>query len=367
MNWLLLSAETPGVIRDENGVPIEWTLLKIGENNFCQNGKDGVIYLSAEGAGNIIQYHNKKGELIPVDSEHYLFELAEKHKLDETDVIKLFPGQTAALGYGSLHLSGEELRIRVKWTDSAYPFIKDKIYKYFSPVLRGMETGPLRLTSVAMTNTPAINQLDALAASALSDRSDGSDMSDRTTNRKEPGMGKVEKAICRLLGRDVIALSGEGKEEEKEKIALEVEEKASTLEQILKLLNLEAGATPEEILAALKAETEKAKSAEDKQKELEKIQAEQEEKKHAELVEKGKAERKIVESDMDYVNSLDSKALSAYLDHAAPKVPAPIAKPERKPDAVALSATDRIAIDSLKNAGVKNAEELYLKHKRKGC
>lgn len=98
MNWLLLSAETPGVIRDENGVPIEWTLLKIGENNFCQNGKDGVISHSAEGAGNIIQYHNKKGELIPVDSEHYLFELAEKHKLDETDVIKLFPGQTAALG-----------------------------------------------------------------------------------------------------------------------------------------------------------------------------------------------------------------------------------------------------------------------------
>ena len=69
---------------------------------------------------------------------------------------------------------------------------------------------------------------------------------------------------------------------------------------------------------------------------------------------------------MEYVNSLDSKALSAYLDHAAPKVPAPIAKPERKPDAVALSATDRIAIDSLKNAGVKNAEEEYLKH-RKGC
>ena len=179
-------------------------------------------------------------------------------------------------------------------------------------------------------------------------------------------MGKLEKAMCRLLGRDSIALGGEVKEEDKEKIALEVEEKASTLEQILKLLNLEAGATPEEILAALKAETEKTKSAEDKQKELEKIQAEQEEKKHAELVEKGKADRKIVESDMEYVNSLDSKALSAYLDHAAPKVPAPIAKPERKPDAVALSATDRIAIDSLKNAGVKNAEEEYLKH-RKGC
>ena len=29
---IMLSAESPGVKRDENGVPIEWTLLKIGEN-----------------------------------------------------------------------------------------------------------------------------------------------------------------------------------------------------------------------------------------------------------------------------------------------------------------------------------------------
>ena len=56
MNWLLLSAETPGVIRDENGVPIEWTLLKIGRNNFCQNGKDRVIKLSKLGSGETAPY-----------------------------------------------------------------------------------------------------------------------------------------------------------------------------------------------------------------------------------------------------------------------------------------------------------------------
>ena len=67
---------------------------------------------------------------------------------------------------------------------------------------------------------------------------------------------------------------------------------------------------------------------------------------------------------MDYVNSLDSKALSAYLDHAAPKFPAPLAaKPGRTSGTVALSAVDRIAIDSLRNAGIKDAEAEYLKRK----
>ena len=31
-NWIALSAETPGVLRDECGVPVEWTLLREGEN-----------------------------------------------------------------------------------------------------------------------------------------------------------------------------------------------------------------------------------------------------------------------------------------------------------------------------------------------
>ena len=121
------------------------------------------------------------------------------------------------------------------------------------------------------------------------------------------------------------------------------------------------------MIAALKAETEKAVSADEKQAQLDKISEENEKKAHADLVAKGRAERKIVDSDMEYVNGLDSKALSAYLDHAGPKFPAPLdhKTPERKPDAAALSAVDRIAIDSLRNAGVQDAETEYLKRKGK--
>lgn len=357
MNWISLSAESPGVVRDENGVPVEWTLLRIGSNPISQEGKDGALVLTGDAMRQIMAYHEKKGELIPVDSEHYLFELANQKKLDESETLKLFPGGVAALGFGSLALSGEDLRIKVKWNPKAYEMLKEKIYKYFSPVIRGLENGPLRVTSVAMTNTPAINNLDALAASANIKPATGG---------KET-MGKLEKALSRLLGRDSIALEAETKEEEKDKIACEVEEKASLIEQVKQLLGLDAGATLDEVIAALKAETEKAKSADDKQAQIDELAASAEKKAHADLVAKGRAERKIVDADMEYVNSLDSKALSAYLDHAAPKFPAPLEhKPSgRKSDAVALSAVDRIAIDSLRNAGIKDAETEYLKRKGK--
>ena len=362
-NWIALSAETQRVIRDENGVPVEWTLLKIGDNPLCQEGKDDNLSLTAEQMGEIMEYHRKKGELIPLDSEHYLYELANQKKLDESEALKMFPGGVAALGYGSLALSGEDLRVKVKWTPAAYEFMREKIYKYFSPVIRGIENGPLRVTSVAMTNTPAINHLDALAASANlipSDRSDKSETSDRKDR-----MDKLRSAIGRLLGRDNLALSGETPEEEKDKIACEVEEKASLIEQVKQLLKLAPEATLDEVIAALKAETEKAASADEKQEKLDEMAASAEQQAHADLVAKGRAARKIVDSDMEYINSLDSKALKAHLDHTAPKFPGKLPDPPRKADSIALSAADRSAIDSLRNAGVKDAETEYLKRKGK--
>ena len=344
MNWIALSSETPGVIRDPAGVPVEWTLLRAGDTPLCQEGRDGVLQLTADHLAEIEAYHHKKGEEIPLDSEHYLFELAERKHLDEAEALRLFPGGVAALGYGTLRLTGEELRINVKWTPAAYEMLKEKIYKYFSPVIRGLETGPLRVTSVAMTNTPAINHLDALAARAENHQPPV------PTGRKEPSMGKLEKAIQRLLGRDAVALGAETSEEEKDKIALEVEEKASLLEQVKTLLQLPPEATTEEVLAALRAEAEKAQSADAKQQQLDELAASAEKEAHSRLVEQGRAEGKITDADMDYVKSLDSKALSAHLAHTSRKVPVqPTAKPARKEpaDTVALTAEDESACKRL--------------------
>ena len=345
---MLLAAETPGVVRDENGVPAEWTLLKIGENPIVKNGVPGSISLSAADAAEIIDYHRKKGELIPVDSNHYLHELANRKNLDEAEVLKLLPSGVAAMGYGSLALAGDALRFRVQWTPTAYELLKEKIFKYFSPAIRGLVTPPLRITSVAMENEPAINNLDALAASA--------------NNRKENQMGKLERALMRLTGRDAIALEAEA---DAESVAEEVEAKASLIEQVAELLGLEKSATVDEIVAALRAETEKAKSADEKQSQLDELAAAAERRAHDDLVAKGRAEGRIADSDMEYVNSLDSKALSAHLAHCGVKVPVRRFAPSPRPaDSAALSASDRIAIDALRNAGIADAEKEYLKTKK---
>ena len=359
-NWIALSAETQRVIRDENGVPVEWTLLKIGDNPLCQEGKDDNLSLTAEQMREIMEYHRKKGELIPLDSEHYLYELANQKKLDESEVLKMFPGGVAALGYGSLALSGEDLRVKVKWTPAAYEFMKEKIYKYFSPVIRGIENGPLRVTSVAMTNTPAINHLDALAASANLTPSDRSDKSGRS-DRKE-SMGKLESALGRLLRRDNLALSGETSNEEKDKIACEVEEKADLFEQIKKLMGLAEEAGNSEIAAALKAIIDKAAGADEKQQKLDEMAASAEKAEHARLVAVGKSQGKITPANQAWVDSLDSKALSAALPHMAVEVNLNTVTPDtRRADDndVALSADEERIIRTL---GIR--KEDYLNEKK---
>ncbi len=351
MEWLKLSAETPGVIRDENGVPIEWPLLKVGENPICQEGEDGSITLTAEQMARIVAYFAKKGEKIPLDSEHYLFELANRKQMDEAEVLRLFPGGVAALGFGTLALAGEDLRIKVKWTPTAYEFMREKIYNYFSPVIRGLEKGPLRITSVAMTNVPAINKLDALAARAETNQP--------ATGGKDQ-MIKFNKALAKLLGRDSVALGAETSEEEKDRIAAEIESKATLIEQVKTLLGLAPEASLDEVIAALKAETGKAATADEKQQQLDELAATAEKNEHARLVSLGRVERKIVEADMPYVNSLDSKALKAHLDHTSPKFPARLPDQGRKgdPDALALTAEEKLICKKL-----RISEEDFLKER----
>ena len=365
MNFITLSAEHASILRDEHGVPVEWTILHTGSNKLCQEGIDGEIALSADDMSSIMEYHQKKGELIPVDSDHYLFELARSKGLEEAETLRLFPGGVAALGFGSLHLAGDELRLKVKWNPAAHEMLKEKLYKYFSPVIRGLKHGPLRVTSVAMTNTPAINNLDALAASAnqpsgLSGRSDLPG-----TNQRSFTMTKTEKALQRLLGRDTVALSSDIQEKEDGTIAAEIEEKASVIEEVTKLLKLEPGASLDEIIAALKAEIERAADADEKQAKLDELAANAEADAHAKLVNQGRAEGKITNADMEYINSLDSRALAAHLQHCGRKVPvtSPVTPKRVQADTVALSASDRLAISALRNAGVADAEKLYLEKK----
>ena len=72
MNCITLASELRS---DSNGVPVEWTLLKAGETSYTKDGIDGKLSFTEKDLSEMLSYHEKKGEEIPVDSEHFLFAL----------------------------------------------------------------------------------------------------------------------------------------------------------------------------------------------------------------------------------------------------------------------------------------------------
>ena len=112
------------VKRDRNGVPEEWTLLHAGINRLVKNGKEYELRLSRDDLDAIAAYQAKKGEAIPVDSNHYLHMLAERHGVEESEALRLVPSGVAAMGFGTLYREEDELRIRVEWTPTAYELLK---------------------------------------------------------------------------------------------------------------------------------------------------------------------------------------------------------------------------------------------------
>ena len=44
-----------------------------------------------------------------------MYELANQKKLDESEVLRMFPGGVVAMGFGTLALGSEKLWLKVKW------------------------------------------------------------------------------------------------------------------------------------------------------------------------------------------------------------------------------------------------------------
>lgn len=317
------------VIRDKNGVPEEWSLLHTGENPFVKNGVKGIITLSTGDLDNIVKYFEEKGELIPVDSHHYLHHLSCSNHMEESEVLKFIPDGVAAMGFGKLFREGDQLRFRAEWNPGAYKLLMEKIFRYFSPVIRGLSGGPLRITSVALENQPAINDLDALAASAEAQTVPGDTEPDhnKTQQEKEMSMTPVEQALCRLLQVDTLMLSAETPDDE-EKIVQAIGEKAELIGELKRSLQLEETVPDSLLVIALKNLIENAGGKEELltrieelQKENECFRAEHEHKKHQELIRQGLQDGKIIPSTVSWWEKLSVAQLTEHLEQAPVIIP----------------------------------------------
>ena len=333
MDYTLFDGLALGDVLSDPACPKPFRLFAAGENTLTRNGKDYGLTLSAEQIRAIADYHTKKGEKIPIDSRHALFLAAEKAGVSENDASRAVPSKVAALGFASLEARDDGLYASgIELLPLAAELFKNGSLRYWSPVIRGLDgKSPLRVTSIAMDNVPALNGLDVLAAGGEnhnpSDLSDRSDLSD--TKRKDITMTETEKTLRNLLGEETLALSDDTDAEIAGKLAAlgaELEELRGKSEKLAAL--------------ELSAETEK-KTA---------------------LIDKAIAENRATNAERDGLMKLDLAWLSAELPkRAAGSVPT-ANLPEEKDKEIALTAEEKAFA---KARGI--SEEEFLKSKKGVC
>ena len=312
----------------EQDHPKPFRLFAVGENHLTRNGKEFVLTLSAEDIKAIAAYQQRKDEKIPIDSRHALFLAARKANLTESEALKAIPSKVAALGFAALSAEPDGLYAAdVELLPLGAELFRQGAFRYWSPVIRGLDgKSPLRVTSIAFDNVPALNGLDILAASdnLTSDLSDRSDLSDK--KRKELTMTETEKVLRALLGDNELALSDNTDAEVAAKLVAVGEELTSLRADREKLSGLE-----------LAAETAKKEA----------------------VINQALAENRITNAEVEGLKKLDLAWLSAEL----PKRPAtavPVAKTtETEEDAASLSAEEKAFC---KKMGLP--EEEFIKNKK---
>ncbi len=209
---LILRTEAAAVRRDGAGVPVAFRVFRPGPLSLTIDGQQVAGELTREDVQSILDYHRMKGEAIPVDCEHLLQVLADLRGIEEAELVRTEPllAEKGAAGFVRLtEENGELWAVVEKWAPRARELLSsagDAIYNYFSPVLRGLRKPPLRLTSFALTNVPAINDLDALAA--VGERTIGRMSPAMRGTNEEPTMDVMKKLI-ELLKLDAAAFAGE--------------------------------------------------------------------------------------------------------------------------------------------------------------
>jgi len=105
---------------------------------------------------------------VPIDYEHALATAADIAGDDESVLTDTLPRENPAAGFVTLSATPQGIMANVvSWTASAVKYLKDGAYQYFSPTIRGMMNGVPRISSIALTNEPALDQISAFTLSAL--------------------------------------------------------------------------------------------------------------------------------------------------------------------------------------------------------
>lgn len=327
MDYAIFDGLALGDVLADGSSPKPFRLFRVGENILTQNGRELKLTLSAEDLTSIAEYCRTKGEKIPIDSRHALFLAAERAGLSESEALKSIPSAVSALGFASLEMRDDGLyATQIELLPLAAELFKQGALRYYSPVIRGLDgKSPLRVTSIAMDNVPALNNLEMIAASGeagVQTKTPG------TGKQEEVNMTRTEIALRNLLGDSALALS----DSTDETVAVKIEALAAELPE----LRRKAGEADKLALAA-----------------------EQEQKRQ--IIDKAISENRATNAEREGLMKLDVAWLSAELpkraQNAVPTAPLPEGQEDEETEA--LSAEEKAFAEKM---GL-SAEE-FLKSKK---
>ena len=329
------------VQRGADGVPTGWRLFGFGPFRLTQDGQEYGGEFAQEHADAILAQAERKGTPVPLDAHHSLSAIANELGVDETELAATLSGKRLTLAFARLAKRADGLWLQdIEWTDLGRKLIAGGHFRYFSPVLRGLADGRLRITSVALTNNPALQGLDAIAASdGDTDGTDGggrvlrlADLVTRAVTPKWKGeqMKELLAKLGLILGTD-IALSDDGKAPEavETKLATLATELpglrllAGTAGKVRDALALTADAGEPQILAALQGLQAKGQAHDALKTRVDALALEAETNKRQKVIERGMTEGKLTPALVaNWAKGQDAAALEAFLQHA-PVIVAP--------------------------------------------
>lgn len=306
--------------------------------------------------------HSQKGDFT-VDDES--FELIRKQFKDrKLDLVIDYEHQTLsdvqapAGGWIKDLYKGEDAIIaKVEWTAKAAEYLKNKEYRYLSPVVlvRKRDQKAAAIHSVALTNTPAIDGMFALVNSLdIGDISEGGKIMDLKELAKALGLPEtateeeIKKAVEDAAKAAEKLKEMDGKKPGEGEPKPEGEDMVAN-STILSMLGLKADAKTEDVAASIMAL--KAGSP-DTQAELLALKQRMQERDADEEVQKALKAGKITAAQSDWARSYalkDMEGFKGFVDKAPVVVPP--GKLDLK-DAPAASGSDEVDVAILKNMGV---------------
>ena len=162
---------------DISNAPKEIKILPLGK----VNSQKGDFTVDNESFQNMYKYYKERSIDIVVDYEHQTLK----------DV------QAPAAGWiKELTLKKDGIFADVEWTPKAQEYLKNKEYRYLSPVVmvRKSDSKALILNSVALTNLPAINGMEAIVNS-IKDNNIPQDPNNEDLNINVSDLKEISKAL----------------------------------------------------------------------------------------------------------------------------------------------------------------------------